>query len=110
VKNWLYALRDGDATTISLLDKYLSQPPDPNQLITSYSQKQAHLSWKAINVVGVYSEADTTIDSFVEVDLSATGPGGPVSGIMVWHFTTATLSSGPAIINVNLVDFRAPLT
>ena len=109
VKNWLYALRDGDATTMTLLDKFISQPPDPNQLITSYSEKKAHLSWKTINVVGVYSEPDTTVDSFVEVDLSATGPGGPVSGILLWHFTTANLTSGPAILNVHLVDFRAPL-
>jgi hypothetical protein len=110
VKNWLYAVRDGNASTITLLDRYLSQPPDPNQLITSYSQSKAHLTWKAINVIGVYSESDTTVDSFVEVDLSATGPGGPVTGMMLWHFTTANLSAGPGIINVNLVDFRAPLT
>ncbi|HET9921542.1 MAG TPA: hypothetical protein VFQ30_16990 [Ktedonobacteraceae bacterium] len=110
VKNWLYAVRDGNTTTISLLDRYISQPPDPNQLVSNYSQSKAHLTWKSINVIGVYSEGDTTVDSFVEVDLSATGPGGPVSGMMLWHFTTANLSAGPGIINVNLVDFRAPLT
>lgn len=109
VKNWLYALRDGNASEISLLDKDISQPPDPTQLISSYSQTQAHLSWRAINVVGVYSESDTSVDSFVEIDLSANGPGGAVTGIMLWHFTTAQLSTGNAIIEVNLVDFRAPL-
>lgn len=109
VKNWLYALRDGNASEISLLDKDISQPPDPSQLISNYSQTQAHLSWRAINVVGVYSESDTSVDSFVEVDLSANGPGGAVTGIMLWHFTTAQLSTGNAIIEANLVDFRAPL-
>ncbi|HLI06859.1 MAG TPA: hypothetical protein VKV40_09840 [Ktedonobacteraceae bacterium] len=109
VKDWLYALRDGDVSTISLLDKDISQPPDPNQLVSSYSQTQAHLYWKAINVIGVYSESDTSTDSFVEVDVSANGPGGVVTGILIWHFTTAELSTGEAIIEVNLVDFRAPL-
>jgi hypothetical protein len=108
VKNWLYALRDGDSATLSLLDKNITQPPNPDQLISQYSQTKAHLTWKSINVTGVYSEADTTIDSFVEVDLSATGPGGNVSGIMIWHFVTIT-QGGNLLLNVNLVDFRAPL-
>jgi hypothetical protein len=109
VKNWLYALRDGNATQIALLDKDISQPPDPNQLISTYSQTQAHLSWRAINVIGAYTEGDTTVDSFVEVDLSANGPGGAVTGIMIWHFMTANLTTGPAILSVSLVQFRAPL-
>lgn len=108
VKNWLYALRDGDATTISLLDKEMSQPPDPNQLVTQYSQPKAHLTWKNITVVGVYSESDSSIDSIVEIDLSATGPGGNTSGILIWHFVTLSQNGG-VLLNVNLVDFRAPL-
>jgi hypothetical protein len=108
VKNWLYALRDGDSATMSLIDKDMSQPPNPDQLISQFSQTKAHLTWKSINVTGVYPEADTTIDSFVEVDLSATGPGGNVSGIMIWHFVTITQTS-ELLLNVNLVDFRAPL-
>lgn len=109
VRNWLYALRDGNVSTLTLLDKQMSQPPDPNQLISNYSQTQAHLYWRAINVVGVYVEGDTTTDSIVEVDVSANGPGGVVTGIMIWHFTTAELTIGPTIIQANLVDFRAPL-
>lgn len=108
VKNWLYALRDGDTATISLLDKDISQPPDPSQLVTQYSQPKAHLTWKTINIVGVYSESDSTIDSIVEIDLSATGPGGTTTGILIWHFVTVAQNGG-IIINVNLVDFRAPL-
>lgn len=108
VKNWLYALRDGDARTLSLIDKDMSQPPDPTQLIGQYSQAKTHLTWKVINVTGVYSESDGTVDSFVEVDLSATGPGGNVSGLMIWHFVTLS-QGGDFLLNVNLVDFRAPL-
>jgi hypothetical protein len=108
VKNWLYSLRDGDSSTMSLIDKNISQPPNPDQLIGQFSQSKAHLTWKAINVAGVYSEADGTVDSIVEVDLSATGPGGNVSGIMIWHFVTIN-QGGEFLLNVNLVDFRAPL-
>jgi len=108
VKNWLYAVRDGDATAVSLNQRFVQQPPNPDQLINQFSEKKAHLTWKSINVIGVYSEADSTIDSFVEVDLSATGPGGSVSGILVWHFTTVQAQGG-VIINVSVVDFRAPL-
>ncbi len=108
VKNWLYAVRDGDATAVSLNQRFVQQPPNPDQIINQFSEKKAHLTWKSINIIGVYSEADSTIDSFVEVDLSATGPGGSVSGILVWHFTTVQAQGG-VIINVSLVDFRAPL-
>jgi len=107
VKNWLYAVRDGDTAAVSLNQRFVQQPPDPNQLISQYSQTKAHLTWKSINVMGVYSESDGTIDSFVEVDLSATGPGGSVSGILIWHFTTVQAQGG-VIVNVSLVDFRAP--
>jgi hypothetical protein len=107
VKNWLYAVRDGDVAAVSLNQRYVQQPPDPNQLINQFSQTKAHLTWKSINVMGVYSEANGTIDSFIEVDLSATGPGGSVSGILIWHFTTVQAQGG-VIINVSLVDFRAP--
>ena len=107
VKNWLYAVRDGDAAAVSLNQRFVQQPPSPDQLINQFSQAKAHLTWKSINVMGVYSESDGTIDSFVEVDLSATGPGGSVSGILIWHFTTVQAQGG-VIINVSLVDFRAP--
>ncbi len=81
---------------------------NPDQLVSQFSQTKAHLAWKSINVAGVYTESDTTVDSFVEVDLSATGPGGNVSGLMIWHFVTIT-QGGEFLLNVNLVDFRAPL-
>ena len=108
VKNWLYALRDGNVAQLSILDKNMSQPPDPQQLVSQYSQPQGHLTWKTINVINAFQESDTTIDSFVEVDLSATGPGGNVSGYMIWHFVTVAQQGGILLV-VNLVEFRPSL-
>jgi hypothetical protein len=108
VKNWLYALRDGNVVALSLLDKDMSQPPDPQQLVNQFSQPKGHLTWKTINVINVFQESDTTIDSFVEVDLSATGPGGNVSGYIIWHFLTVSQSGG-VLLNATLVDFRPSL-
>lgn len=108
VKNWLYALRDGNVVALALLDKDMSQPPNPQQLVDQFSQPKGHLSWKAINVMNVIQESDTTIDSFVEVDLSATGPGGNVSGYMIWHFLTVAQQGG-VLLNATLVDFRPAL-
>lgn len=109
VENWLYALRDGNAATLQLLDQNMSQPPNPSQLVSQYSQSQSHLSWKAINAIGTYSESDTTVDSIVEVDVSSHGPGGDTTGYMIWHFITVNTANGEIIVNVTLVDFRAPL-
>ena len=108
VKNWLYALRDGNVTQLSLLRKDISQPQDPNQLVSQFSQAKAHLTWKTINVISAYSESDTTVDSFVEVDLSATGPGGNTSGIVIFHFVTLS-SQGEFLLKADPVVFRAPL-
>ena len=108
VQNWLYALRDGNVAALSIIDKDISQPPDPQQLVNTYSQKQAHLTWKTITVLSAFQESDTTIDSFVEVDLSATGPGGSVSAYMIWHFVTVAQNGG-VLINVSNVDFRPSL-
>jgi hypothetical protein len=108
VQNWLYGLRDGNVVQLSILDKNMSQPPDPQQLVNQYSQPKGHLTWKTINVISAFQESDSTIDSFVEVDLSAAGPGGNTSGYMIWHFLTVSQNGG-VLINVNLVDFRAPL-
>lgn len=109
IKNWLYALRDGNATEMSLIQQemIMSQPPDVNTLISQYSQTQGHVSWKSINVIGTYNESDTSTDTFVEVDISSKGPGGSVTGIMIWHFTTL---SG-RILTIDLIGGapRAPL-
>ncbi len=112
VKNWMYDLRDGNIAALQLLDKAMPQPPTVQQLqqlVSQYSQAQGHVSWKAINVEGVAQETDTSVDSIVEVDLSANGPGGPVSGYMIWHFVTVQGQSGALLYSVSLVDFRPSL-
>ncbi|HLZ80973.1 MAG TPA: hypothetical protein VKP04_05020 [Ktedonobacteraceae bacterium] len=121
VKNWLYALRDGDSSTLLLMGQGMSQyielatsgtsafavnPRDPNTLISAFSQAKTHLTWKTITVLGVSSAPDTTVDSFVEVDTTSSGPGGNVSGIMIWHFITAPQGN---LIAIGLVSFRSPV-
>ena len=110
VRNWLYALRDGDELTISVLDRFISTPPDPATLVSTLSEPKAHLTWKAINVLGYRGESDTTVDSYVEIDLSTNGPGGPNSAFAFFHFVTATLQAGPEIIGVNVEATRGSLT
>jgi hypothetical protein len=107
VKNWLYALRDGDATKLSLVQSQLamSQPPDPSQLIAQYSQTQGHLVWNSINVIAAYSEPDTTEDVFVAVDFTSPGPGGGDKGVMIWHFVTLPSQQG-RLISVDSVPPR----
>jgi len=106
VKNWLYALRDGNTVTLAFLDRYMSSPPDPQQLVSQVGQAQSHLTWRAINVVGVQQESDTTIDSFVEVDVSTNGPGGSISGYFLFHFVTVAQQGG-AIIGIDILPERA---
>ena len=121
VKNWLYALRDGDGPTLSLIGQKTEQfielatsgtsaiainPRDTSTLIDTFSQAKTHLTWKTITVLGVSSAPDTTVDSFVEVDTTSSGPGGNVSGIMIWHFTSAPQGQ---LLAIGLVSFRSPL-
>jgi len=108
VQNWLYDMRDGNVIALQLLDKNMPQPPDVQQLVSQFSQPKGHLTWKTINVISVFQESDSTIDSFVQVDLSATGPGGNTSGYLIWHFITVSQNGG-VLINATLVDFRASL-
>ena len=105
ISNWLHALREGDAPTIQLLDTFISQPPDAQSLVNQFSKQ--HFSWRAINRLSVTSESDTTIDSFWEVDLANTGPGGPVVGYLMIHFVTVASQAGDVIIAVDVLPFRA---
>ena len=108
VQHWLYALRDGDVAALSLLDKNMTQPPDVQTYVNQFSQPKGHLTWKAINVLSAFQESDSTIDSFVEVDLSATGPGGNVSGYLILHFVSVSQQGG-VLLNAAIVDFRPSL-
>ncbi len=103
VKSWIYHLREGNAAALSIDEKDMSQPPDPNQLVQQYAQKDAVLAWKDINVVGVQAEQDTTIDSFVAIDVVTHGPGGDLKGVLIWHFVTASQGGG-LLLSVDLVS------
>ncbi|MBO0780383.1 MAG: hypothetical protein J2P37_16275 [Ktedonobacteraceae bacterium] len=107
VRNWLYALRDGNLTQLSLIQSELamSQPPDPQQLIAQFSQPQGHLQWKSINLIAVYTQSDTTVESFYAIDFTSPGPGGQTKGTMIWHFTTVQ----GRIISLDLVSARSLL-
>ena len=108
VKAWLYALRNGDTTTLQLLDSNMSQPPNPGQLVNQFGQTKAR-TWKAINVMSDYSQSDTSIDSLVEVDLSSTGPGGSTDGMVIFHFVTVSPGSTDVLLSANVINFRKPL-
>ena len=92
VKNWLYALRSGDSGTLQLLDSDMSQPIDANtlsQYISTFSQTKDR-TWKSITVIKAFAQADNTVDSFVQVQYSTTGPGGTTNALLILHFTTLT--------------------
>jgi len=105
ISNWLHALREGDVPTLQLLDSFMSQPPDVQGMVNQFSKQ--HFTWRAINRLSVSEESDTTIDSFWEVDLSNTGPGGPVVGYLVIHFVTVAAQQGDVIVAVDVLPFRA---
>ncbi len=108
VKDWLYSLRDGDATTLSLLDAHItSNPPDTNQLVESYSEPKTHLKWKSVDVLNVTEQNDGTVDSFVRVVIQSDLPSGSnPSAVLIWHFVTISAGGQSAILQVNLTTGR----
>ncbi len=113
VESWLYALRDGDVTQLQLLDQTISQgqAPDPAQLVSQFSQAKTHLTWGVPTVIAVYQQADSTIDSFVQVPITATGPGTTLKGMILWHFVTASITdqngkSQYLLLGVDMVSLR----
>jgi hypothetical protein len=108
VKNWLYALRKGDVSTLKLLEADMSSPPDPTQLVSQFGETPNGRQWTTITVLGVSSEADSTIDSFVEVDTTSKGPGGATDGMIVFHFVTF-VQSKEYLLGATPIDFRKPL-
>ena len=103
VKSWVYHLREGNAAALKVDEKDMVQPPDPAQLVQQYSQTKTSLTWKDPVVVGIYSAQDTTIDSFVEIDIVTHGPGGNLKGQLVWHFVTLAQGGG-LLLSVDLVS------
>src|SRR5205085_7930599 len=96
VRGWLYALRDGNASVMTGYQQGLimQTPPDVNQLIGSFSQSKANIIWKDISVISVYSESDTTLDSFIKVNVTVPGQAGPSGAILIWHFVTLPQQAG----------------
>ena len=107
VRGWLYALRDGHATVMTGYQQGLimQTPPDVNQLINSFSQSKANIVWKDISVMSVYSESDTTLDSFIKVTVSVPGQSGPTNAILIWHFVTLPQQAG-RLLFIDLVSSR----
>lgn len=107
VKNWLYALRKGDVSTLKLLDADMSSPTDPTQLVSQLGETSSR-KWNSITVLGVSTESDSTIDSFVEVDTTSQGPGGPTDGMVIFHFVTF-VQSKEYLLSATPIDLRKPL-
>jgi hypothetical protein len=107
VQSWLYALRDGDTTHLQLLDKDMSQPPDPSQLVAQFSQTKTHLTWGEANVIAVHQEQDMTVDSFVQIPLTAKGPGSTAKGMALLHFVTASANGQNVLLGADVISLRA---
>jgi hypothetical protein len=86
IKAWLYAVRDGNTTTLQQLETNISQPPPSDQLIQQFSQTNGRV-WKSVHVIGTTTQEDTTEDSFVEVEL-APNATAPTSTNVIFHFIT----------------------
>jgi hypothetical protein len=109
VKDWLYALKNGDTTHLALLEQNLpqGQTTDPAQLVSQYSEAKAHLTWGDVDVISVHQQPDSTIDSFVQIPLSTKGPGTSVKAILLIHFVTASVNGqGPALLGVDPMPLR----
>ncbi len=106
IQNWLYHLRQGDVTALQLDDKNISQPPDATQYVSQFSEPKANLVWKGITVLGSYGQADTTVDTFVTVDVSTRGPGGATTGIFIFHFVTVSQGSNGALLDASAAAGR----
>ena len=107
VKEWLYALRDGDTKTLQGMQAAMpagvvTQLPDPAQTITQYSQTSGRV-WKEIKVVGSYTQDDTTQDTYVEVNLAASATASTDTTI-IFHFVT--LQGRDQLFGVDLSSAR----
>jgi hypothetical protein len=108
VKSWVYALQKGDITHLALLDQNIpqSQTTDPAQLASQYSETKAHLTWGTPDVIAVYQQPDSTIDSLVQIPLSTKTPGTPVKAILLIHFVTASVNGQNALLGVDVMPLR----
>ena len=56
-------------------------------------------------MLSVYSESDTTLDSFIKIDVTTPGQSGPTGGILLLHFVTLPQQSG-RILEIDVVSSR----
>jgi len=98
IRDWIYALRDGNANRLKALQANMLQTnlqPDADSLVSRYGQPQTGISWVSIEVIGVHAASDTSLDSFIEVNLgSAGGSKTTVGSILLLHFTTVPSLQG----------------
>ena len=109
VKVWLYALRDGDLSTLEKMDQSMSQPPDTALYVLQYSEKYSGVKWNSISVVGPVTASDKLIDAYVEVNMkpsaSTTASTGATTEVILWHFSTYPLPDG-RIFSIDKVTAR----
>ncbi len=111
IRAWLYALRDGNVARLNALQANMLQTtiqPDAQSLVNRYGQPQTGQTWVSIEVAGVNNGADAGLDSFVEVDLSASGGGSTISSIVFIHFTTVPAVGG-RIFAIDVTTPRSPI-
>ena len=110
VKSWLFALRDGDVTAMTLIERNMltNTAPDPQGLVDLYSQPKAHLVWSSIEVVGVRANEDNTIDGFIFIELTAPTPGVTIKGFLIFHIVSIA-GRNDVLYSISLVDFRPPI-
>jgi len=111
IRAWLDALRNGNAARLNALQANMLQAkilPDPQSLVNSFGQPQTGQTWVSIEVAGVNNGADAGLDSFVEVDLSASGGGSTINSILLIHFTTVPAAGG-RIFSIDVTTPRSPI-
>jgi hypothetical protein len=108
MQQWLTALRKGDVNTLKVLDNRMPNPPDPNLLVSQFSQTSTR-TWKSMKLIGENQEADTTVDTFVEVDLTSTEGGTTVNSFLIWHFVIVPTQKEAILYSVDFVDNRQSL-
>jgi hypothetical protein len=99
IRDWLYALRDGNTSKLQALEADMLQTnlqPDPASLVARYGQPQTGNTWVSISVMAVHTASDRlSLDSFVEVDLAApASTKDTISSIVIFHFTTVPAAKG----------------
>ncbi|HLI87519.1 MAG TPA: hypothetical protein VKV37_02445 [Ktedonobacteraceae bacterium] len=108
MQQWLTALRKGDVSTLKVLDNRMPNPPDPNLLVSQFSQTSTR-TWQSMKLIGANQESDTTVDTFVEVDLSETVNGTAINTYLIWHFVIVPTQKEAILYSVDFVDNRQSL-